>query len=687
MDSAKARAWVSVALAPHRIGSARLPGLAAALEGIKDHLDDGEKSVALPALAAHLEGELAAAAFDVAGTLGEPEYRARARVGVWKNAESVRASHQVDTLFETLASVPPSARIELLVDLAQAATGSQALLAWRMALESLKTLELSWSWEREAFMRLIEALPAELVSQAAAIGFGHADGRVRERALTSLGPKLSRELLEYGLRAVRQIGDQDQRAQALVALFPALPAARRAQDGHRLAALVRLIADRLDRLVTLARLAASLDETSADSTWQEILDSLSADLEPYQLMFAMSRLAPMLPGERVDSVLALVRKIPEAHQRAHALIALMRHGEWARDDALAAEAFDTAVQVQPVRLAADPLGELAKLMPATRLNDLRAAVDTLPEGDRLSALRTLALRVEPEDRPAVLKDAFQALVWREYPYHLESGDAVAFFCSFGDDLPDEFLDDVVKYARDVRGPADRVRALTMVARYSRMVEAGVHEEAIAAAVSESDPALRAELLSGLAAFLSPDLVELALAESAQLGSPAKRARSLASLADRLTGDRRVGVYRQALSALGDAAANEDPSGVLKWMIPTLPQELFETALATARGLRTSHSRHDLFRALGSRFSPALAYALVDSSDAELADTAAHCAATLSDDELAAAWTRLLQSIAPIPRHQAVIRLGAAAPIITKLGGESAVQSVYDALQQAARWWP
>jgi len=311
-----------------------------------------------------------------------------------------------------------------------------------------------------------------------------------------------------------------------------------------------------------------------------------------------------------------------------------------------------------------------------------------PPAQREHVLCALVPRCSGEQRSTAVKSAFDAAVESEYPYHLNSEQVVGWFCSFGEHLPDEFLAGLVGEARTIYDVAQRTRSLVRVALLEHGLIPGLRQEAIEAARRLGEPALRAQLLAQLAAFLQPELIDLALLESSEISSPTARAAALAALADHLSDGRRRETYYRALVAIRDAKGERDasPHAVLRRMLPELPSELFGEALSSALTLDYLHGRQLVLRELGDRYPPALVEALV--SDGEHPEkVAADCAAALSDDELVSAWSRLLHYLAQGPRASAVVKLGSAAPIIAACGGENGVQAVYESLQQVARSWP
>jgi hypothetical protein len=265
---------------------------------------------------------------------------------------------------------------------------------------------------------------------------------------------------------------------------------------------------------------------------------------------------------------------------------------------------------------------------------------------------------------------------------------VGWFCAFGEHLPEEFFEQLAAQARQLHDKPERAAALVHVAaRFGGKIP-GIEREAVEAAQTLAEPALRAELLAQLAAVLPPDLVDLALVEGKEIVSPPKRVSALAALAGRLDTPRKTETLRRVLVAVRDSRNEQSALAhrVFLRIIPELPQELLGEALTTALSLDDLAQRRLGLKELGRRYPPAFIEALVLAGD-DMAERAGACATQLDDSQRITAWTRLLHRLATDSRETAVEKIGATASILHSLAGEAAVQATYESVQRVGAWWP
>lgn len=162
-------------------------------------------------------------------------------------------------------------------------------------------------------------------------------------------------------------------------------------------------------------------------------------------------------------------------------------------------------------------------------------------------------------------------------------------------LPTEIEERVLKSAKEISLPHERIRALTSLARtVSVQVQRSLREEAIKTITQIRNEDDRAEAIINFAPHLEsaneedgfPELLEQALGISVTLSRRNMRARALVALAPHLTLD----LQGEALAAVHSLSNERDRAILLAELAPTLPPNMLVASLAVAHTMREQDAR-------------------------------------------------------------------------------------------------
>jgi hypothetical protein len=382
-------------------------------------------------------------------------------------------------------------------------------------------------------------LPDALLPEAARLGLAITDEAAREQALRALIPVLPEAILPELLAAVPDITGSLQRAQVIVSLARRKIAAMGAgladaartvpSAGHRAWALgeaasatparppdlaaealaaARAATDPEERAQVLALLAGLLGSGQRDELLDEALTAArSADGEDAQFR-SLTTICRHLPSPRRRSVLNELLKdalgYPPGPGRTHRLASLAPH--------LTKAMLDRAV---PEVLAVQPEEDRARLLVAYaarlpdhfRMDFVRAAVEIRSEYRRGAVIQALA----PDLTEPLLSEVLSA-VGRISDAHTRSRCIAA----LADRLPDQLLGRALSLVQSTTGQSGAARFLLGIAtRAGEPRRTELVREALAMARADGDGAARAQALSDIAASLSEDEREQALAEAIQ----------------------------------------------------------------------------------------------------------------------------------------------------------------------------
>jgi tetratricopeptide (TPR) repeat protein/adenylylsulfate kinase-like enzyme len=268
----------------------------------------------------------------------------------------------------SIASITANLPAELIVCLVEATLWSP-----QQALAVVATMPDEQS--RAACLRaLVPVIPSSFVDESIAIAstLGPYGRAMILGHLISVGVDSAEDLADLTARAVRDIGNPLDRAQAAGELADMIP---------DLADVAMTAAEELttpwDRAVALMNLAHAVPAVHlVDRIWHTLL---VADQDPYWQARAMIDMVPLLTPHQLRDALRLVSANPDPEGRARVLVLvapLLREGDGWFDDCLRAVA---AVR-NDQRLQADLYAALAEHLPEPLFPALLDAVATIPDG-------------------------------------------------------------------------------------------------------------------------------------------------------------------------------------------------------------------------------------------------------------------------------------------------------------------
>ncbi len=453
--------------------------------------------------------------------------------------------------------------------------------------------------------RLPAQLPALLVeddlwtpAQALAHLRQMPDEEKRANALAALVPMLARkapEALPDALQAARSIRDADDRARALAALAPHLPP------------------DLLAEALQAARSIAS--------------DRYRAE--------ALAALAPHLPPELLAEALQAARSIEDATWRAHALAALAPHLPPQEYHQVSYEALQTA---QNIRDAESRNWALIDLVPYLRWEKrrqvLQAVLQTIRDFQsgfwRLLIIKALSPYLPPHLLPHVLK-----AIRDTYDYDEEANNLPRIWV----------LAQLVPKLAEAGFPELALQAVRSEESFWRAtITAGLPSIPNKPKLSELEPDAtipnvwrdfyRAQALVALAPRLPTVLLPESLRTARSIRDAYQRAQVLTAIAPRLPKTQRYQALKEALQTAHSIRDADNRAKALAALAPHLPQDLLAEALQTAQSIESDWHRARALAALAPHLAPeqrrqALAETLQAAQSTEDADDRAHALATLA----------------------------------------------------------
>jgi hypothetical protein len=516
------------------------------------------------------------------------------------------------------------------------------------------------------------------------------DEGTRARALAALAPHLPDALLPGTLKVAQAIKDNETRADALAALAPYLPEVDR--PGILAAALeaAQGIGDEEDRARALAALAPHLPEADRPGILAAALEAAQGTRDEENRARALAALAPHLTPPLLRTALETAQTINSEGSRARALAALAPHltppllrtaletAQTIRDngdrtgllaalapylpDTLLSVALDAAQAINSEWARARALAALAPhLTPPLLRTALETAQAIRDNGDRTDALAALTPHLPDADRPSILAAALEAAQAIKY-----EGDRARALAALAPHLPagdrPGILAAALDATRDIRPDETRARALAALAPH---LTPPLLRTALETAQAIKYEGARARALAGLALHLTPALLRTALETAQAISGDAPRALALTAVALALPDTDRPAILAAALKAAQAISHDESRANALAGLAPHLTPALLLTALETAQAISGEAPR--------ALALTAVALSLRSEDVVELAG--------LSKDIIA---TELLKGLT---RRHALRVLGAAAPLITSLGGDKAIAACGKAVIDVTRWWP
>ncbi len=285
--------------------------------------------------------------------------------------------------------------------------------------------------------------------------------------------------------------------------------------------------------------------------------------------------------------LAYARQVPDAGQRAEALMALAPH----LPEGLLAQALAAAGEIRDGALRTEALRGLAPHLPEALLAEALAAAREIRDPEaRAWALAGLAHHLAELGHPhealaaagEIRDGALRTKALRKVAPHLPA------------ELRKQALREALAAAREIEREDYRAEVLAGLAHH--LAELGHPHEALAAAGEIRDGALRTKALRELAPHLPAELrkqaLREALAAAREIRDADDRARALTGLAPHLPEDRRQEVLAEALAATGEIGDGALRTKALRELAPHLPAELRKQALREALAAAREIERED-----------------------------------------------------------------------------------------------
>ncbi len=552
-------------------------------------------------------------------------------------------------------------------------------------------------------------------------------------SLTVLAPYLPADLLNQVLAAAQDIGDETNRAKALIGLVPHLPEPLKGQACQQALAAAQAIGDETNRVRELSRLAPHLPEPLKGQVCQQALDAAQAIGNEDNRAEALICLAPHLQVDLLSQALAAAHNIGLFREnRARVLTGLAPHLPEPLKGQACQQALDAALDIDNKKNRASALTGLAPHLPeplkgqacqqaldaAQTIGDewsrawaLISLVPHLPEplkgqacqqaldavqaiGDELHrawALTGLAPHLPADLMPKAL-DAAQAIrsEWSR------ARALIALVPYLAEPLKGQACQQALDAVQAIEYEFHRADALTGLAPHlAEPLKGQACQQALDAAQAIGNEQNRAEALAGLAPQLPMDLLPKALAAAQAIGDEGHRAEALTGLAPHLP----VDLQRKALAA-AQAIGNEIyRARALTDLVPHLSepskgracQQALDAAQAIGNEIYRARALTDLVPHLPADLLPkalaaAQAFGAQERRVKALTDLAPHLARLPSSD-LYDPWRKALHILADRTRQNLLSDLQALVPVIRALGGPSALADVFHAIQEVGRWWP
>ena len=486
-------------------------------------------------------------------------------------------------------------------------------------------------------------------------------------------------LLAEALQAVRSIEDEGRRADVLSALAQQLPVEQQASvlaEALQAARSIKSEGRRASALKVVAR------QMSAEqpALLAEALQAARSIKSKGRRVDVLSAVVQRLPAEQHMSVLAealqVARSIQDEGLRASTLRVVARQMSAEQHASILAEALPSTRLIQDRGRRVSALRAVAQQMSAEQhVSILAEALQSnrliQDGGRRASALRAVAERLSAEQQGGVLAEALQAA--RALQDERSRASALS---EVAERLPAEqpvLLAEALQVARGIQDERSRASALrAVVARLSAEQQGGVLAEALQVARGIQDERSRASALSEVAERLSAEQQGGVLAEALQaaraIQNEGSRASALSEVAERLSAEQQGGVLAEALQAACAIQDERSRASALSEVAERLPAEqsqlhrlVWQTVLGLANELGATQT---------------------------LANLIPHWSAisTLEGKPEQDILSETLRVFARAGRPQCLNALEVLSPIIGRLGGESALQTLAQSIMDTAKWW-
>ena len=545
--------------------------------------------------------------------------------------------------------------------------------------------------QAEALARLApvvgECFQHELVAMACAIR----DERSRAEALAWIAPHIPQLLLrEQALPAVRAIGPDHYRTEALVVLAVHLPEEERTGAIQEALTTVQRVQDGVWRASMLLGLARQMPDCQRLEIQQEIIAAVrDIDSANFRVQFLES-LARLFPGpestEMLRAELSAVRATRRASERAKALATLVPYLPEAERGPVQREVLSAAQDLQSTGTRVHVLLRLAPSLPPALLSETLDVVCRI-ENERAKTDGLVGLA--PHLSGPLLRDAFLAA--RALQQESFRSEALAGLAPF---LPANLLAEVPALISAIGTAGIRVRALAEMISFlpegdrTRLLEEGL---ATARGIPLGGARSRAlvRLIPHLATPQRVRAIREALLASQTIDDGDDQARLLSEMARYLPESEGLEAYRAALAAVQTVESDLRKKDALAELVPQLPEPLVAEALAVSRTIEEEFMRVEAMARVAGRLpeperSAALHEALLVSrgltpdsfQSSALVDVAPHLPAT---ERLATLQDAL---VAARSQREPYLRVWALIDLIPHLSGAERAAVSREALEMA-----
>lgn len=499
---------------------------------------------------------------------------------------------------------------------------------------------------------------ARLMTMALELQTPDARALLLGRMIPHLSPALQRQALVSALDAIEQIAGDDARAEALIALAPAIESV----------GSLRNVPEALQRAIAVT---FSIKREDARAS-------------------TFAALAPFLSPELLSEALQAVRTVRDDTTRARALVKLGPH----LSVSLSLAAFTVAQEIQSSEARAVALAAVTPYLPATArahsLTDgLAAALAIERRYDRVAALVDLVPHLSPRLKQRSLREALTAV--RSIPDEGERGRALVFLAPH---LPQDWLADALADAYTISDPLERIPVLSALLAYLPAdTQGSVLKDVFYLTSSVPSTHQKASILATIAPALPDTMVDDVLKIVAAMEMPYNQMHVLRALLPHYTA-------RVRDLALATARAITDEGQrvtALLEIVPFLPVEqrpaLLQEALDNAQRIMDDYDRASAFTQLvpfvdapngeRSRQQDSLRLALeacfeeqdLTARTALLEQVAVAWVAALAPAQSYGVWRRVVAFLREQPRSVVLVELAALTPVLEHIGAVTSIERV------------
>ena len=600
--------------------------------------------------------------------------------------DALRAAHEIDSMKD---------RAKALSDLATCFSGETQKALFQEALAAAAKVANEYDLG-PTLAYVAERLPADLLGDALAVAQGAVYFGYRSEAIDGLAPFLTPALLVGAWKASQSIRDTAEQAHVLGWLAPRL-LPERLEDG--LTEALRL-PEKRERVEALLALAPNLSQASRNTAVAAAMQTARSLGEPAWRAQALAELLPRLAvdqqAQALEAAIAAIFEISREEDTFKAITALAPHMPLSRVDRLLVEAEKVENESDRFWIV---LLFIAQMQPE-QLPQAQKLAQTIQDPNKLiRVLHDLTLRSSGAAQEDLLTGCLH-LVETQKP--VNSG---WWLYSLLSHLPGRHVRTVVDTARAALAGSQRVWVLCQaIPRLPSEQRAALVSETLAiveAMDEETFPFALPDLLPYLAEDQREEMLTAALASVRKIQSGYARASRLSGLAPHLPPEQRVEVCKEALRA---AQSVDDETGrgqALREVAACLPDALLTDGLASAQSAGYLGAQLEALRGLAPRLPPhLLVKALLGFQDIQgtyyeqaLALFGPYLTqrAGQQPSQARAFLPVLLRAFSARQRPYFLQALGALAPFLLALLGKEqrppAATGVFDAIRQAAEWWP